>query len=295
MLERPVGVGAPVLDANALHAGNAGSEQKRSRALNRHKKSYKQPTRTDNRKKNKHRQRKGSEKSGREIIDLFSQLDLSQDAAKVSDVEVGSYVEQANPCDAAKNAGDAAKNAGEVSVDEQSEEKPDLSDEAWKIIMENDVAIMQRVDAPPDGNSWDWPLRRVDQKARVQLLERQMRAMDRNSLIKEVCRLSFSSARTSASSTGNDSISDEEEPCEEVQEPKKDLAEALARITELEAENALLKAENAAMKKRKKDRSSGWRCSSSDSSSSGWREKAWGGSCSSSDSSSGSTKRRRVA
>merc|ERR1711971_1373743 len=41
---------------------------------------------------------------------------------------------------------------------------------------------------PPDSSCWDWPLSRHEKKARVQLLERQMNAMDKKALMQELCR-----------------------------------------------------------------------------------------------------------
>jgi len=41
---------------------------------------------------------------------------------------------------------------------------------------------------PPDTISWDWPLSRHEKKARIQLLERQMHAMDRKTFRQELRR-----------------------------------------------------------------------------------------------------------
>jgi len=43
--------------------------------------------------------------------------------------------------------------------------------------------------SPPESACWDWPLSRHEKKARVQMLERQMHALDRKSLIQELGEL----------------------------------------------------------------------------------------------------------
>merc|ERR1719498_334922 len=47
------------------------------------------------------------------------------------------------------------------------------------------------IPVPPDSDAWEWPLSRVEKKARVQLLERQINAIDRSHLIKECRRASM--------------------------------------------------------------------------------------------------------
>lgn len=49
--------------------------------------------------------------------------------------------------------------------------------------------------APPDSASWEWPMSRQEKKARVTLLERQMHALDRRSLMNECKRLSLAPAQ----------------------------------------------------------------------------------------------------
>jgi len=51
------------------------------------------------------------------------------------------------------------------------------------ILEDEGEKVLQPVPAPPDSISWDWPLSRYEKKARVQLLERQMHAMDRKALL----------------------------------------------------------------------------------------------------------------
>jgi len=59
--------------------------------------------------------------------------------------------------------------------------RPDLTDD---LDSEEDQAYEPK---PPDGSvSWDWPLSRQEKKARVQLLERALHAIDRKTLIKEL-------------------------------------------------------------------------------------------------------------
>jgi hypothetical protein len=53
------------------------------------------------------------------------------------------------------------------------------------------------IPVPPDSDAWEWPLSRQEKKARVQLLERQINAIDRNALIKECRRASMASTRNS--------------------------------------------------------------------------------------------------
>jgi len=68
---------------------------------------------------------------------------------------------------------------------------------------EDEVDVQDEVDtfpAPPDSQSWEWPLSRHEKKVRVQLLERQIHAADRSALVKEVKqvrRASLASARNS--------------------------------------------------------------------------------------------------
>lgn len=56
--------------------------------------------------------------------------------------------------------------------------------------------------APPSSDSWEWPLSRNEKTARVQLIERQMHAIDRHTLVKQRRRLSLSSARNDFFSDG---------------------------------------------------------------------------------------------
>jgi len=61
--------------------------------------------------------------------------------------------------------------------------------------------------APPDSQSWEWPLSRQEKKFRVQLLERQINAADRSALVKEVKQV----RRASLASVRNGCPSDDEE------------------------------------------------------------------------------------
>lgn len=56
---------------------------------------------------------------------------------------------------------------------------------------------------PPDSTCWDWPLSRHEKKTRVQMIERQIFAMDRHTLLKEVDELRKSSRTSSSSSTNH--------------------------------------------------------------------------------------------
>merc|ERR1711871_1705483 len=53
------------------------------------------------------------------------------------------------------------------------------------------------IPVPPDSDAWEWPLSRQEKKALVQLLERQINAIDRDHLIKECRRASIASRRDS--------------------------------------------------------------------------------------------------
>lgn len=46
-----------------------------------------------------------------------------------------------------------------------------------------------RLPAPPESESWDWPLSREEKKSRVRLLERQVNQLDRRTLIQELVEL----------------------------------------------------------------------------------------------------------
>lgn len=51
--------------------------------------------------------------------------------------------------------------------------------------------------APPASSSWDWPLTRLEKKARVLMIDRQVVMMDREALVRQLTRLSGASAARS--------------------------------------------------------------------------------------------------
>jgi len=74
--------------------------------------------------------------------------------------------------------GDAA--CGDEDEPEIEEDEEEDDEEASAPLLSDPV--------PPHSQCWDWPLSRHEKKARVQMLERRMNAMDRSSLVKE-CKL----------------------------------------------------------------------------------------------------------
>jgi len=83
------------------------------------------------------------------------------------------------------------------SEDEDSTPSPSLAiahEEAMEAAMEETAAsqqdfeeAMEAVDPlPPDSSCWDWPLSRNEKKHRISLLENQMHAMDRQTLIRDL-------------------------------------------------------------------------------------------------------------
>jgi len=71
---------------------------------------------------------------------------------------------------------------------------------------EDDQDELDTFPAPPDSQSWEWPLSRHEKKVRVSMLERQIHAADRSALIKEVKEI----RRASIASVRNMCPSDDE-------------------------------------------------------------------------------------
>jgi len=65
--------------------------------------------------------------------------------------------------------------------------------------------------APPDSQSWEWPLSKQEKKFRVQLLERQIHAADRSALVREVKQVRRASLASVRNTCPSDDETDESE------------------------------------------------------------------------------------
>merc|ERR1719409_1349592 len=74
---------------------------------------------------------------------------------------------------------DAADGRQEIEAEDSEEEEEKGQEEH-----EEDDVILQ----PPDSACWDWPLSRHEKKARIQLIERQMHAIDRQTWREDLLR-----------------------------------------------------------------------------------------------------------
>jgi hypothetical protein len=79
----------------------------------------------------------------------------------------------------------------------------DSEDEADEV---DDQDELETFPAPPDSQSWEWPLSKHEKKVRIQLLERQIHAADRSALVREVKQV----RRASLASVHNACQSDDE-------------------------------------------------------------------------------------
>jgi hypothetical protein len=84
--------------------------------------------------------------------------------------------------------------AGEEGADTNSEDDVDLQ--------EGDLEKQEFLPpAPPDSACWDWPLSRHEKKSRVHMLERQIHAMDRKSLLQEIVKVRGQHRKSRASNS----------------------------------------------------------------------------------------------
>lgn len=115
--------------------------------------------------------------------------ELSNAMAEIQRLKEELAAKEELPRDAALPARQRASTGAMLAPDTDSEDEADEED---------DQEDLDTFPAPPDSQSWEWPLSRHEKKVRVQQLERQIYAADRSALIKEVKdirRASLASAR----------------------------------------------------------------------------------------------------